>query len=77
MTLKFIDMSNRIVIRVRKVAPKRLLIEQRRRFLFWHFWSKGCPLLGLSNYYANKQTAKTAINAKASKKNVKPIVIFT
>jgi len=66
-----------VVIRVRKVAPKRFLIEQRRKFLwFWQFWQKGCPTLGLNKYYSSKLTAKTAINAKAEKKNVQPVIII-
>ncbi len=66
-----------IVIRIRKVAPKRFLIEQKRKFLwFWEFWQKGCPSLGLNQYYASKLTAKTAINSKAEKKNVRPVVII-
>jgi len=66
-----------VVIRVKKVAPKRLLIEQRRKFLwFWQFWQKGCPSLGLNTYYSNKQVCKTAIHAKAEKKNVRPVILF-
>lgn len=66
-----------IVIRVKKVAPKRFLIEQRRKFLWlWEFWQKGCPSLGLNKYYSSKLTAKTAINAKADKNNVQPIIII-
>lgn len=66
-----------IVIRVRKLAPKRFLIEQRRKFLwFWQFWQKGCPTLGLNTYYSSKLTAQTAINAKARSKNVRPIIII-
>ncbi len=65
-----------IVLRVRKLAPKRFLIEQRRRFLFWHFWAKGCFSLGLNKFYSSKLTAKTAINAKAEKKNVQPVIII-
>jgi len=67
-----------IVIRVRKVAPKRFLIEQRRKFLWlWQFWQKGSPSLGLKTYYSSKLTTKTAIHAKAEKLNVQPIIIFT
>lgn len=66
-----------VVIRVRKVAPKRFLIEQRRKFLwFWQFWQKGCPSLGLNKFYCSKLTAKTAIHAKADKKNVQPVIII-
>lgn len=67
-----------VVIRVRKVAPKRYLIEQRRKFLwFWEFWQQGCPTLGLKKFYANKQVAKTAVYAHAEKHNRRPILIFT
>lgn len=66
-----------VVIRVRKVAPKRFLIEQRRKFLWlWQFWQEGCPTLGLKKYYANKQVCKTAINARAEKMGVRTITIF-
>lgn len=66
-----------VFIRCRKVAPRRYLIEQRRKFLFfWHFWQKGCPSLGLKMFYANKQVAKTAIHSHAEKRNVRPIIIF-
>lgn len=69
--------KKQIFIRVRKVAPKRFLIEQRRKFLwFWQFWQKGCPSLGLKKYYASKLVAKTAIYAKAEKKDVQPVVII-
>ena len=66
-----------VVIRVRKVAPKRFLIEQRRKLLWlWEFWQKGCPTLGLNKFYQSKLTAKTAIQARAEKKGVRPIVII-
>lgn len=68
--------KKRIIIRIRRVAPKRFLIEQRRRFLFWHFYQKGCPTLRLNKYYSSKLTAQTAIHAKAEKKNVIPVVII-
>lgn len=69
--------KKQMFIRVRKIAPKRFLIEQRRKFLwFWQFWQKGCPYLGLNKYYSSKLTAKTAITAKAQKKNVQPIIII-
>lgn len=67
-----------IVIRVKKVAPKRWMIEQKRKFLWlWEFWQKGCPALGLKHFYANKQVAKTAISVKAQQKNVRTVTIFT
>lgn len=66
-----------VVIRVRRIAAKRYLIEQRRKFLwFWQFWMQGCPSLGLNKYYSSKLTAKTAINARAEKKNVQPVIII-
>ena len=66
-----------VVIRVRRLAPKRFLIEQRRKFLWlWQFWQKGCPTLGLNKYYSSKLTAKTAIQSKADKKNVQPVIII-
>lgn len=66
-----------IIIRVRKVAPKRFLIEQQRTFMFlWKFFQKGCPSLELKTYYANKQVAKTAIQTKAAKKNVRPVILI-
>ena len=66
-----------VIIRVRKVAPKRFLIEQKRTFLwFWQFWQKGCPSLGLQKYYSSKLTAKTAIQAKADKKGRRPVIII-
>lgn len=69
--------NKRVFIRVRKVAPKRFLIEQRRKFLWlWEFWQKGCPTLGLNNFYSSKLTAKTAIYAKAEKKGIQPVVII-
>ena len=69
--------KRRVVIRVRRVAPKRFLIEQRRRFLWlWEFWQKGSPTLGLNKYYSSKLTAKTAIQARAEKKNVQPVIII-
>lgn len=71
------DKKKQIFIRVRKVAPKRYLIEQRRKFLwFWQFWQKGCPSLGLNKFYSSKLTANTAIKAKADKKNIQPIIII-
>lgn len=66
-----------IVIRVRKIAPKRFLIEQKRKFMWlWEFWQQGCPSLGLSKFYATKLAAKTAIHAKAEKKGVRTVLIF-
>lgn len=66
-----------IIIRCRKVAPKRFLIEQRRKFLWlWEFWQKGCPALGLKKYYSSKLTAKTAVYTKAEKKNRMPVLMF-
>lgn len=66
-----------VIIRVTKVAPKRFLIEQRRKFLwFWHFWQNGCPTLGLNTYYSSKQTAKTAVYARAEKNNRRPVLMF-
>ena len=66
-----------VVIRVSKVAPKRWLIEQRRKFLWlWEFWQKGCPTLGLNKFYSNKQVVKTAINSKAQKLGVQTVTIF-
>ena len=69
--------KRRVVIRVRRVAPKRFLIEQRRRFLWlWEFWQKGSPTLGLNKYYSSKLTARTAIYSRAEKKDIQPIVII-
>jgi hypothetical protein len=69
--------KKRIFIRCRKVAPKRYLIEQRRKFLwFWEFWQKGSPTLGLKTYYSSKLTAKTAVYSHAEKKNLVPTLIF-
>lgn len=66
-----------IVIRVTRVAPKRYLIEQRRKFMwFWQFWQKGCPTLGLQKYYSSKLTAKTAVYSKAEKMNRRPVLMF-
>jgi hypothetical protein len=66
-----------IIIRVKKIAPKRFLIEQKRKFLwFWEFWQKGCPTLGLKKLYATKLAAKTAIQSKADKKGVRTVIIF-
>ncbi len=66
-----------VVLRVRKVAPKRFLLEQRRKFLFfWQFWQKGSPSLGLSKYYASKLAVKTAIHVRSEKKNVRPVTIY-
>lgn len=66
-----------VFIRVRKVAPKRYLIEQKRKFLFfWEFWQKGAPTLGLNTYYSSKLTAKTAVYTHAEKKGVRPVLMF-
>ena len=66
-----------VIIRVSKVAPKRYLIEQRRKFLwFWEFWQKGCPTLGLKQFYSSKLTAKTAVYTHAEKHNRRPVLIF-
>ena len=66
-----------IVFRVKKIAPKRFLVEQKRKFMwFWEFWQKGCPSLGLKTFYATKLAAKTAIQTKAEKKGVRTIIIF-
>ena len=68
--------KKQVIFRVKKVAPKRYLVEQRRRFLFWHFWQKGCPALGIKKFYANKQVAKTAIYSRSERMNILPVVIF-
>ena len=69
--------KKQMFIRVRKVAPKRYLIEQRRKFLFfWEFWQKGCPSLGLKKFYSSKLTAKTAVYTHAEKHNRRPVLIF-
>lgn len=70
-------MAKTVVIRVKRIAPKRFLIEQRRRFLWlWEFWQKGCPTLGLNKYYSSKLTAKTAIQCRAEKQGVRPVIII-
>lgn len=69
--------KKKIFIRVRKVAPKRYLIERRRRILgLWEFWQEGCSTLGLSKFYSSTLTATTAIKSKADKKNVQPVIII-
>lgn len=66
-----------IIIRAHKVAPRRYLLEQKRKFLWlWEFWQKGVPTLGLKPYMANKQAIKTAVHAKAEQKNIRPILII-
>jgi len=69
--------KKRVFVRVRKVAPKRFLVEQKRKFLWlWEFWMQGCPTLGLNKFYSSKLTAKTAIHAKAEKKHMAAVIIF-
>lgn len=70
--------KKKVIIRVKKVAPKRWMIEQRRKFLWiFEFWQKGCPSLGLEKvFYSNKQVVKTAINSKAQKLGVQTVTIF-
>lgn len=69
--------KKQIFIRIRKVAPKRFQIEQRRKFMwFWQFWQKGCPTLNLNQFYSSKLTAKSAITSRAKKMNVQPILII-
>ena len=64
-----------MVLRVTRLAPKRFLIERKRKFLWiWSFWEKGCYLLGLNKYYSSKLTAETAIATRARKKNVKVVI---
>ena len=71
------DKKKTVYVRVRKVAPKRFLIEQRRRFLWlWEFWQRGCPTLGLNKYYSSKLTARTAIYANAEKRGIRPVVFI-
>ena len=66
-----------VVVRVKRLAPKRFIIEQRRKFMFfWEFWQKGCPTLGLNKYYSSKMTAKTAIQSRAGKMGYKSVVLF-
>ena len=70
--------KKRMVIRISRVAPKRYLIEQKRKFLwFWEFWQKGCPSLDLKKFYSSKLTAKTAITTHAKKKDVPVTLIYT
>lgn len=67
-----------IVIRVTKVANKRFLIEQRRKFMFfWTFFQKGAPSLGLGKYFSSKYAATTAILSKAAEKNLRPVILIT
>lgn len=69
--------KKKVVIRVTKVAPKRYLIEQRRKFMWlWEFWQKGCPTLGLNKYYSNKQVIRTVVQSRATKLGMKHILIF-
>jgi hypothetical protein len=69
--------KKQIIIRVRKIAPKRYLIEQRRKFLWlWQFFQKGCPTLGLKKFYSSVLTAKTAIKAHAERKNMQAVIII-
>ena len=69
--------KKQIIIRVRKVAPKRYLIEQRRKFMWlWQFFQVGCPTLGLQKFYSSILTAKTAIKARAEKKNMQAVIII-
>ena len=71
------DKKKTVYVRVRKIAPKRFLIEQRRKFMFfWEFWQKGCPTLRLKKYYSSKQTARTAIYANAEKHDIRPVVFI-
>lgn len=65
-----------IMVRIRKSAPGRYLVEQRRRFLFWHFWQKGCPTLRLNKYYSSIPIAKDAIRSKSKKRNVSATIII-
>lgn len=66
-----------VVVRAHKIAPRRYLLEQKRKFLwFWEFWQKGVPTLGLGKYMDNKQVIKTAVYARAQKKNIRPILII-
>ena len=67
-----------IVLKVTKVAPKRFLIEQRRKFMFfWTFFQKGAPTLGLGKYFSSKYAATTAIQSKAAEKNLRPVILIT
>lgn len=69
--------KKKIIIRVTRVAPKRFLIEQRRKFMFfWSFFQKGSPTLGLNKFYSSKLTAQTAITARARKKSLQAVIIY-
>ena len=66
------------MIRVTKVANKRFLIEQRRKFMFfWTFFQKGAPTLGLGKYLSSRQVAVNAVQTKAAQKNLRPVILIT
>ena len=69
--------KKQIVIRVTRLAPKRYMIEQKRRLLWlWEFWQQGSPTLGLRKFYSSRLTAKTAIQCRADKAGRRAIIIF-
>lgn len=62
--------------RITKIAPKRYMIEQQDRFLwFIKVWSKGCFDLGLPAYMAGMREAYTAIRSKCKEKGIIPVII--
>lgn len=65
-----------IVIRIIKVATRRYKIEEQKRFLFWKYWTKGSPTLGLPKFFSRKNEARDAIMRRGKLRNVKPNILF-
>ncbi len=68
--------KKKIMFRITKIAPKRYMIEQQHRYLwFLRIWAKGSFDLGLPTYMAGMREAYTAIISKAKKKGIEPVII--
>ena len=64
-----------VIVKVHKVANDRYEIRQRRRFLWWHFYQKGCPRLKLPRFFPSFNEAHSAVTQRGKKMNVKVVIV--
>jgi hypothetical protein len=68
--------KKKVVIRIIKRATRRYSIEEQKRFLFWKYWTKGSPTLGLPKFFSRKNYARDEVYRRASAKGLDPEILF-
>ena len=68
--------KRKVFFRIRKIAPKRYLIEERHTFMFfWRFYTKGSIKFKIPKYYISPKHAETAIHQACAKKGYQPFIL--